>query len=161
MRRWQLSKKDRRRLLERLHRLYPAMEPPREARIEKLVEDDITLYLLDGKPWLIEVGDKLVPHLASLLPNRYRGVLPYIVVDEGAAKPISRGADLMRPGVLRFEGDYGEGDIVVIVEPSRLLPLAVHEALLPRSEAEKMEKGRITRSLHHVGDRFWRLGQQL
>ncbi|NOZ89266.1 MAG: DUF1947 domain-containing protein [Crenarchaeota archaeon] len=161
MRRWQLSKKDRRRLLERLHQLYPAMELPREARIEKLVEEDITLYLLDGRPWLIELEDKLIPHLAWLLPDRYRGVLPYIVVDEGAVKPISRGADLMRPGVLRFEGDYGEGDIVVIVEPGRLLPLAVHEALLPRSEAERMEKGRITRSLHHVGDRFWKLGQQV
>ncbi len=161
MRRWQLSKKDRKKLLAEIARLYPRLSIDPDTRIEKLVEDDITLYLFNGEAWFFEHEGRLIPHLQMLLRRGYQGWLPYIVVDEGAVKPISRGADLMRPGVLRFEGDFQRGDILVIVEPSRGLPLAVHEALVSREEAEAMEKGRITKSIHHVGDRVWKLAKQV
>lgn len=161
MRRWRLSKRDRRRLLERLRERYPGLDTSSIGDVEIVVEEDSTIYLVDGVPAFIEAGEGLlIPHLLYLL-RRGANWLPGVVVDEGAVKPISRGADLMRPGVVEFTGDFREGDIVVVLEPSRRLPLAVHQALVSREEAERMEKGKVSRRLHHVGDRWWRLGKSL
>ncbi len=169
MRRWHLSKRDRRRLFEQLRQLYGSRADRLtqllgDATLEKLVEDDVEMYLADGKPALIElvVDDEtiVIPHLLLLLDKGYDW-LPFIVVDEGAVRPISRGADLMRPGIVEFSGDFSRGDVVVIVDPNHKLPLAVHRALYSRAEIESMERGRVTKSLHHVGDRFWKIGKSL
>ncbi|ABM81390.1 DUF1947 domain-containing protein [Hyperthermus butylicus] len=162
MRRWQLSKRDKKRLLEKLAETYPGLSVGelRDARIEKLVEDDVEMYIVDSLPAFIEAGERFVPHLLYLLRRGYSW-LPYIVVDEGAVKPISRGADLMRPGIVEVVGEFSPGDIVVIVEPSRRLPLAVHEALISSKDIPGMEKGRVSRRLHYVGDRYWKIAERL
>ncbi len=160
MRRWVLSKKDRRRLREAVEKQLPGLVVP--DRVEVVVEDGVKLYLFEGIPALIEdegLG-RLVPHLMYLLRRGYDW-LPAVVVDEGAVKPISRGADLMRPGIVEVRGRFGKGELFVVVEPSRGLPLAVHEALFSSEDVLAMERGRVSRCLHHVGDRYWRLGQQL
>ncbi|KSW11653.1 pseudouridine synthase [Pyrodictium occultum] len=161
MRRWQLSKKDKRLLLQRLRELYPRFDVSRFSSIEIAVEDGIKLFVFDGVPAFIEASRVLIPHLRLLLRHGYRDWLPYIVVDQGAVKPISRGADLMRPGIESIASEFDKDAIVVIVEPSRLLPLAVHRALYNSSEIKEMEKGRVTESLHHLGDRYWKLAENL
>ncbi len=159
MRRWVLSKRDRRRLSARLAELYPGFSLEAD-RVEVVVEDDVTLYLFDGLPAFFEVGDRPLPHLLFLLRRGYSW-LPSIKIDQGAVRPISRGADLMRPGVVEIRGSFSPGDVVVVVEPSRGLPLAIHEALYSSDEIKAMEKGRVARSLHHVGDRIWKLAENL
>lgn len=163
MRRWLLSKRDRKRLLRRLKELYPSLSVDSVERIELVVDEDVHLYLFDSIPAFIEdarLGERLVPHLLYLLRRGYEW-LPVIVVDEGAVRPISRGADLMRPGIVEVRGEFVPGSIVLIVEPSRGLPLAVHESLYSSKEIMAMEKGKVSRSLHHVGDQYWRLGEKL
>jgi PUA-domain protein len=165
MRRWQLSKRDKKDLLASLKLRYGEMggllSRLKDSRVEKLVENDMVLYLVDGKAAFIELDSGLIiPHLLLLLDRGYSW-LPYIVVDEGAVMPISRGADLMRPGVLEFHGNYRQGDIIVIVDPNHRLPLAVHQALIGRVEAEALQKGRISKSLHHVGDKYWKLAKSI
>ncbi len=162
MRRWVLSKKDKRRLFERLRRLYPRLELRRDARVEAVVVEGVEAYMVDGVPAFYEAeGGLLVPLLFYLLRRGYEGWLPYIVVDSGAVKPISRGADLMRPGIVEVGGVFREGDVVVVVEPTRRLPLAVHRALRGSAEVEAMQRGRVSRCLHHVGDRYWKLFKSL
>ncbi|NPA04610.1 MAG: DUF1947 domain-containing protein [Crenarchaeota archaeon] len=158
MRRWVISKSERKRLLERLSSLYPGLGIGRDARIEVVVEEDVKAYLIDGIPAFYEAGDgTLIPLLFYLLKRGYRGWLPYIVVDEGAVRPISRGADLMRPGIVEVGGDFDRGAIVVIVDPNHRLPLAVHRSLYSSEEIKAMERGRVSKCLHHVGDRYWRM----
>ena len=160
MRRWRLSKRDRKRLAARLAELYPRLPLDPKTEIELVVEDDIKLYLLEGMPWMIEVGELLVPHLLYLIKRGYKGWLPSITVDQGAVRPISRGADLMRPGIIEMD-EFKTGDVVVVVEPTRKLPLAVHQALYSSTEIASMEKGRVSKSLHHLGDRYWKLGEKI
>jgi len=163
MRRWVLSKRDRRRLLRELRDAYPAFSAEDYERIEVVVDNDVELYLFDGIPAFVRSrgrDGRLIPHLVFLLRRGYDW-LPAIIVDEGAVKPISRGADLMRPGVAEIRGDFRGGDILAVVEPSRGLPLAVHEALYGSDEVRAMERGRISKTLHHVGDRLWRLGEKV
>jgi PUA-domain protein len=165
MRRWQLSKRDRKKLISLLQSKYDGMggllDKLRDSNIEKVVEEDMVIYLVDGRAAFIELGeDDVIPHLFLLLHHGY-GWLPYIVVDEGAVQPISRGADLMRPGIVEFHGEFKEGDILVVVDPKHRLPLAVHRALMDRASAEAARRGRVSKSLHHVGDRFWKLAKTL
>ncbi len=160
VRRWILSKRDKRRLIEGIKALYGTELITKNDTVEIIVEDDIKLFLVNSAPAFIEVEGKIVPHLKFLLRNGYRW-LPSIIVDEGAVMPIARGADLMRPGIVKINRAFDKGDIVVIVEPNKLLPLAVHEALYSSTEIEGMSKGKVTRSLHHLKDKYWRLAENL
>ncbi len=137
--------------------MYGSQVVREDDRLEYLVEDDIEIVLCNGVPMLIRIGGRWVPHLKMLLKEPDRFHIPKIIVDEGAVKPIARGADLMRPGIVRVEGEFAAGDVVVVCEPTRALPLAVHEALYSLEEVMKMEKGRVTKRLHHLGDRYWKL----
>ncbi len=165
LRRWVLSKKDKKKLFNEITRLYPGLNLSRDLNIEIVIEDDIQLYLFNSIPAFIELyySDRrlLVPHLKYLLKTEFRRWLPVLVVDEGAVKPISRGADLMRPGIIRIEGTFKAGDIVAVVEPSRGLPLAIHLAQYDSEEIIAMEKGRVSKSLHHLGDKYWKLVESL
>ncbi len=163
MRRWKLSKKDRKRLVEEILEKWPQAPVDREATIE-IVSDRKEgieeLYIINGKPAFIRVGEKLVPLITYLL-EKGTDWLPRIVVDEGAVKPITRGANLLRPGILSFESDFSKGEIIVILEPLKRIPIAVHEALVDRSEAERMEKGVVSKRLHYMGDRIWKYVRRL
>lgn len=165
LRRWVLSKKDRKKLLSEIAKLYPKASLSRDLNVEIVVEDNIQLYLFNSIPAFMELyynnRKLLIPHLKYLLKTRFKEWLPIIVVDEGAVKPISRGADLMRPGIVRIEGAFKTGDVVVVVEPSRGLPLAIHLAQYNSEEIETMEKGRVSKSLHHLGDKYWGLAESL
>ncbi|RUM47793.1 MAG: pseudouridine synthase [Hyperthermus sp.] len=159
MRRWVLSKRDRRRLFARLMDAYPRLSlPGRDCRVEILVAEDFRIYVFDSIPAFIEAGERglLIPHLKYLLSTgNFEEWLPVVVVDEGAVAPIARGADLMRPGVVEVRGDFPAGAILVIVEGSKGVPLAVHRSLYASRDMIAMSRGRVAESLHHVGDRFW------
>ncbi|HIP85292.1 MAG TPA: DUF1947 domain-containing protein [Pyrodictium sp.] len=160
MRRWMLSKRDRKKLEEELARFYPQYTLPKEAKVEYAIIEDIELVIIDRLPAFIKIDDKYIPHLLYLLKKGYSW-LPQIVVDSGAVKPISRGADLMRPGIMEIVGEFDTGTIVVILEPSRRLPIAVHRTLYGSRTIIGMERGRGSKRLHYVGDRYWKLADKL
>lgn len=161
MRRWILSKKDRKQLVKKLAELYPHLDVSFIDSVEIVVEDNIRLYIVNGIPAFIDIDGMLIPHLKLLLRHGYREWLPYIVVDQGAVRPISRGADLMRPGIQEIPTEFERNSVVVIAEPSRQLPLAVHQSLYSSQEIAAMEKGRVTKKLHSLGDRFWKFAETL
>jgi len=160
MRRWMLSKRDRKKLEETLAKLYPQHTLPKDARVEYAIIEDIELVIIDRLPAFIKFDDRYIPHLLYLLKRGYSW-LPQIVVDSGAVRPISRGADLMRPGIVEIIGDFNADTIVVILEPSRRLPIAVHRTLYDSKTVINMEKGRVTKRLHYVGDKYWKLADKI
>ena len=58
-----------------------------------------------------------------------------------------KGANVMRPGIKKFS-EFGEGDIVCIVEESQNKFLAVGKAQVNSSELEGMKNGEILKNLH-------------
>jgi len=133
------------------------VEMPRRASYELARGRDIEIILVDGAPVFAVISGKLVPTLHYLLVNRKAMEhLPRVVVDEGAVAPVSRGADIMAPGITEVRGEFGKGSIVVVVDPRHGMPLAVAEALFSSEEIKEMRKGKVLRNLHHVGDRIWR-----
>ncbi len=155
MRRWVLSKRDTKLFVKKLAQVYRSYILEYE-KIEIIIIDDTKIYLVDGIPAFIELEGDLFPHLMYLLRRGYDW-LPAIVVDEGAVKPISKGADLMRPGIVEVIGTFTKSDIVVVLEPARRLPIAVHRAIIDSEELASMEKGKVTKRLHYVGDKYWRI----
>jgi len=161
--RYPLSKKERRRVLEILSGL---MELESVGSLEKAeFRDGFNIIVVDRLPCLVETNEIAFPNLICLLRRRPRLKLARVIVDRGATKAVARGATLMVPGIVAVEGEFGEGDIVVIVDEEAGVPVAIGYALM--SSAEIMDKlsgerrGRAIKIIHRPGDKYWRAGEAL
>jgi PUA-domain protein len=151
-----LSKKEARRVLEEARRIL-GLELPRKVSLELAKGQGLELILLEGTPLFYIAGNRLIPTLHFLLARReVAASMPRIIVDEGAVGPVSRGADVMAPGIVKVEGEFDKGDIVVVVDSRHGIPLAVCEALYSSSEIRGMKRGKVLKNLHHVGDKVWK-----
>ncbi len=124
--------------------------------IERAETDaDLSIFLIDKKPLLISRDNWAFPTLrgAHLRPFTARR----ITVDSGAVSFMVNGADVMRPGVVSVTGDIRKGEPALIVEERYGKPLAVVIALYDADEIRAMEKGKIAKNIHYVGDAIWNM----
>ena len=162
MRRWVLSKRDTKLFVKKLAQIYRGYILEYE-KIEIIIIDDTKIYLVDGVPAFIELEGDLFPHLMYLLRRGYDW-LPAIVVDEGAVKPISKGADLMRPGIVEVIGEFDAGATIIVVDEKNRFPIAVGRSLVSRQELLSMmlaRRGRAIENMHHIGDKWWKVGEEV
>ena len=156
-RRHPLSKKDAKKLVKTVHERLPGIISDYNV-IELVDYGDFKVYIVDGMPCLAEVKEKLIPLLKCLL-KRGMGSIPRVYVDPGATKALGRGADLMVPGIRRFEGEWEPGAIVVAVDERYNAPVAVLEALISSKELDEKLKGerrgKAFKNLHRPGDDLW------
>jgi PUA domain protein len=87
-----------------------------------------------------------------ILPSR-----PSITVDSGAVKFVVNGANIMRPGITKIEGEFGSGEIVVVKEEKYGKAIAVGEATLSKQDMEQTKKGAVISNLHYAGDKYWEM----
>jgi len=80
-----------------------------------------------------------------------------VVVDMGAIPHICNGADVMAPGVLRVEGEFSAGDLVLIVDERYGRPVAIGSALIDSEAVNSTKQGKVVKNLHYVGDKVWSL----
>jgi len=131
-----------------------------KVRVEHLLlEGDVELFLVGGRPWLVRRGRVTFPALPALREMAVE--LPRVVVDMGAVRHIARGADVMVPGIVEVEGNVKQGDLVVVVDQTHRSPLAVGASLMEDEEMRAAGKGRAIHTLHHVGDNLWQFMKQL
>ncbi|MCP1661443.1 MAG: RNA-binding protein [Methanocalculus sp. MSAO_Arc1] len=126
------------------------------ASIERAETDaDIAIYLIDKKPLLISGKDWAFPTLrgAHIRPFTARR----ITVDSGAVSFMVNGADVMRPGVVAVTGDIQKNQPALVVDEKHGKPLAVVIALFDADEIRSMEKGKVAKNIHYVGDPIWNL----
>lgn len=155
MKRYHISKKQRTEILSVLKEKFNlSLEPE---KLEALEEKDYVCYLFDELPLLCRTQNAEFLHLKWLLKNKDKIPLAKIVVDAGAVRPISKGADLMAPGIVRIDGSFRANDIAVVVEATQGIPIAVVRALFSSEEISKMKRGKVAINIHHVGDDFWNL----
>jgi PUA-domain protein len=124
----------------------------------------IELLKLDNHEELISVKDKIVFWLSN---NRYIPVMTllidpnipfsmrYVTVDKGAIPYVSKGADVMRPGILKIDPLIKKNDLIKIQDPQYGRALAVGEALYDAAEMEAMDKGKVIQYRHGVSDEIW------
>ncbi len=128
----------------------PTLKPPLELANSSEGEDEI--FYSNGIPVIVRSGKKLFPTLSSQVILSH---IPKVIVNLGAIPHICNGADIMSPGIVRFEGMFKKGDIVVITDEQHGKPIAIAEALHNLEVAKTLKRGKVFKNLHYVGDKIW------
>ena len=123
-----------------------------KANVEVVESDVGEIYLIEGKPVLYKAGDMVLP---TLLFAEFTSKAPKIVVDMGAIPYVCKGATVMAPGIVRIEGEFGKGDLVLVVDMKHGKALALGESLLDAETAKTTKKGPVVKTLHYVSDKIW------
>jgi PUA domain protein len=113
-----------------------------------------TLLLVNGKPSFFAREGQYIPTLRGLMDFNLQQ--PCVVVDSGAVRFIANGADVMGPGIVEADEHIQRGDVVVVVEEQHRKPLALGIALKSGVEMPH-STGKAVKSIHHVGDKIWKL----
>jgi PUA-domain protein len=145
-----MRRKDMRKLKEESKALLGMGEHKRVEQAE--TEDGTVVYLLDGVISLARRDDILFPTLVNPIIRE----LPSVVVDMGAVPYVCNGADVMAPGIVEVKGKIEEGELVVIKDIRHGKALAVGMTLFSSEEIREMNKGKVIKNLHNVGDRIWK-----
>ena len=124
--------------------------------VEIVEADESQIILINGKPLLFNVGDAVFP---TLFFKEFLESIPKIVVDMGAVPYVCKGADVMAPGVVKVEGEFHKGDIIVIVDQKYGKPLALGESLQDSETTRSTKKGAVVKNLHYVSDKIWDLAK--
>jgi len=119
------------------------------------ITGDISLYLIGKKPILMEYQEMVFPTLRGAIVHPFSA--RNVVVDAGAVRFMAKGADVMRPGIVRVTDDILAGHPVLITEETYGKPLAVGIAELDAAEINAAETGKMVRTFHYVGDELWNL----
>jgi PUA domain protein len=109
------------------------------------------LLLIDGTPLPFRIEGLVFPHvnggaIVTRLPKSWW---------YGAVRFVCNGADIMAPGVVRYDGDFAVGDVVVVVDEKHGKPLALGESLYASTEARGVKQGPVVKSRHCVSDKVW------
>jgi PUA domain protein len=126
--------------------------------IEVVKSESVEVFLVDGKPILARSERSLFP---TLLFAEFLAVTPRAVVDMGAVPFVCKGANVMAPGVRKYEGEFRKGDFVFVVDEKHGKALAVGEALYDAEEARGVKQGVVFRNVHFVSDSTWSVMKSL
>ncbi len=119
----------------------------------EIVESSVgNVYLVNEKPLFFNLEERLWP---TLLFQDFISLAPKIVVDMGAIPYVCNGADVMAPGIVRVEGEFAMGDLVMIVDEKHGKPLAVGEPLQDSYNVRNTKQGAVVKNVHYVSDKIW------
>jgi len=156
-RRYFLKEKESRELLERASRRFKVSLKQilgEKTSIETVETELGRICLISGKPVLFVTESSVYPTLAS---KELFEMLPKIIVDMGAVPFVCKGANIMAPGIRRFEGSFVEGDIVFVADEKHGKPLALGLATCDVEDAKNLKMGMVVKNIHYVGDSIWEL----
>ena len=126
--------------------------------VEIVETDESQIILIDGKPLLFNVADTVFP---TLFFKEFLERVPKIVVDMGAVPYVCKGADVMAPGVVKVEGEFRKGDIIVVVDQKYGKRLALGESLQDSETMKAAKKGAMVKNMHYVSDKIWDLAKTM
>jgi PUA domain protein len=132
---------------------------PKKANVEVIeTEAGDTLFAINNilKLWKSQEG--YIPVLTLLLNKQVD--LKTIVVDFGAVRYVTNGADVMRPGITKIDPSIEKGDIVAIVEETQSRALAIGKAMFNAPEMESKSSGKVIKNIHTIQDSVWEFEKQ-
>ena len=129
-----------------------------KANVEVVDSDVGKIYLVNGKPLFFKVGEWVLP---TLLFQDFALRAPKIVVDMGAVPYVCNGADVMAPGIVRVEGEFDKGDLVLVVDEKHGKPLALGESLYDAENVINTKQGAVVKNVHFVSDKIWKFAKAL
>ncbi len=124
----------------------------KDATVEVVESDIDEVYLINGKPLLFKSGNRILP---TLLFGEFTATAPKVIVDMGAIPYVCKGATVMAPGIVRVEGEFSTGDLILVADMKHGKALAVGESLMDSATARQTKKGPVVKTLHYVSDKVW------
>jgi len=132
---------------------------PKKCKIELiLTEDGDTLYAVNNILKLWKSKEGYIPVLTLLLNKQVD--LKTVVVDMGAIRFVTNGADVMRPGITKIEPTIKKNDIIQIVDETHSRALALGKALFDANAMESKTSGKVIKNLHTIKDNVWKFERQ-
>jgi len=134
----------------------------RNADAVKLISNDkYEVVVADGLPILFRRRgqEDFAPTLFIVNHMYTKGtkLLPMVVVDEGAVGPLTRGADVMIPGIRKVLKPFASGSFVAVLEPGERYAIIVGQALVDSSAIAPGVKGKGIKNLTWLNDDLWSL----
>jgi len=126
-----------------------------EVSVETGNVEGIKIIFVDDEPCFMIHENKIVFTLHGL--RKYKPKENFVVVDMGAVKFVTNGADVMSPGIVDADENIVEGDQVWICDEKHHEPLAVGVAVMKGDKMISEEKGKSVRIIHYIGDLLWNL----
>ena len=132
---------------------------PKKCRVELIfTEKGDTLYAINNVLKLWKSNEGYIPVLTLLLENKVN--LKTIVVDMGAVRFVTNGADIMRPGITKIDPLIKKGELLKIVDEKNNRALAVGKAMFNAKEMEAKTSGKVIKNLHTIKDDIWQFEKQ-
>ena len=147
-----LKDRDSKPLIEELRRLPNQQQLTHKSRVEIETVKDSEIVFVDGVPIAFRRNSELAPVLTN---NSALDSMPKVVVDMGAVPHVVGGADIMAPGIRKINGEFAEGQFLVVVDEKHGKYLAVGKALLESRQMASTKKGKVIENFHYVGDLIW------
>ena len=117
--------------------------------------EEFRIILVDDEIDFIIVENKIIFTLRGL--NKYKPQDHFVVIDMGAVGFVTKGADVMTPGIVDADINIEKDDFVWICDETHHKPLAVGIALMTGEEMKSKNTGKAIKNIHYVGDKLWNL----
>ena len=126
-----------------------------EASVETGNVEGIEIIFVDDEPCFMIYENKIIFLLKGIY--KYKPKENFVVVDMGAVKFVTNGADVMSPGIIDADENIIEGDQVWICDEKHHKPLAVGIAMMNGKQMISERQGKSVKIIHYVGDFIWNL----
>jgi PUA domain protein len=153
-----LSKKETSFIVDKLILNWPEKLIPKIKNIKSYeIEKNRKLLIHEDNFAAVLIDESILPFLGK---HELVELFPYILVDMGAVKYVCNGANIARPGIVKFE-TFLKDRIVIVKDKDHQKPLAVGISLYDSEKGLALSKGHIINNMHYVGDKFWNLYKEL
>ncbi len=153
--RHRLKEREVRDLLSDIQRRYVGTFFDANATVDVGTIDEFTVILVNDSIDFMMYQGKISLTLQGV--TNYQLQNKFVVVDMGAIRFITKGADVMGPGITEVDPGIQKDDQVWICDEKHRKPFAIGIALLTGEEMKTKKPGKAIKTLHYVGDHFWML----
>ena len=145
-----ISKSETAKIFEELNTQWK-IEVPKQKNVRTHQIDEKGVIITGNGITAVKVDEDILPFLGDV-PTLEK--FPYVMVDMGAIKFVCKGANIMRPGIIKFS-DFEKGEIVCVLEESQRKFLAVGKAEMSSKQLDETKKGEVIKNMHYISDIFW------
>ena len=151
--RHRLKSKDIKRIQDELSNVFNSSFFDEKSSVETGDFEGTTMIFIDDEPCFMLYDNKIIFTLHGL--NKFKPKENFVIVDMGAIKFVTSGADVMTPGIVDADENIDVDDQVWICDEKHKKPLAIGIAIMSGEQMKNKNKGKAIKTIHFVGDRLW------
>lgn len=130
--------------------------PPGEA-VDRGESTDYDVLFIGNQVQGVVYNGKAFLTVRGLL--KHPAAKAYVTVDMGAVPYVTKGADVMGPGIVDADPSIVPGDLVWVRDIKNGRPLMIGEALVSGEQMRTKASGKAIKSIHYVADKLWKVDE--